>query len=79
MPGGPRIYVDTDVLVSAVTTSNPTAASYVLLLLSEATLIQLVASELTVEESLRNLDKVAPSAGPSLKYRVQDISTHLLM
>lgn len=55
-----RVYVDADVLLSGIATENPSAASRVVLEVSELTLLDLVAAQKVIDECERNLSRIAP-------------------
>lgn len=55
-----RVYVDADVLLSGIATDNPSAASHVLLEVSELTLLDLIAAQKVIDECERNLSRLAP-------------------
>jgi len=69
-PSGLRIYIDADVLRSGITTENSTAASAVLLTLSEATVIELITSDVPLDECERNLASLTD--GPALRELSED-------
>ena len=53
-----KIFLDADVLMASAASSSPNSAGQVLLSLSEITLIEVITSELIVEECERNIPTV---------------------
>lgn len=57
-----RAYVDADVLLAGAATDSNRAASFVVLTASELTLIDLVASQVVLDECNRNLERLVANA-----------------